>query len=94
MLYPLVKPLHLDEFPGFLNSSSLPIYTDGVAVRMNAQRPLSAAPLATSRDRHERWCAITLQDRAQVRGRASGVRCKAMLGGELTRMQEIPLYNE
>ena len=56
------------------------IHTDGVAVRMNAQRQPSAAPLATSTDRHERWCATTPHDRAQVRGRASGVRCKAMLG--------------
>ena len=46
--------------------------------RPNAQ--LSAAPLATSTDRHERWHATTPHDRAQLRGRASGVRCKAMLG--------------
>jgi len=46
----------------------------------NAQRQLSAAPLATFTDRHERWYATTPQDRAQVRGRASGVRCKALLG--------------
>ena len=49
-------------------------------VLLAAQRPLSAAPLATSTDRHERRCATTPQDRAQLRGRASGVRCKAMLG--------------
>ena len=48
--------------------------------RLDAQRQLSAAPLATSTDRHERRCATTPQDRAQLRGRASGVRCKAMLG--------------
>ena len=49
-------------------------------LRMDAQRRLSAAPLATSTDRHERRCATTPHDRAQRRGRASGVRCKAMLG--------------
>jgi hypothetical protein len=32
-------------------------------------------------NRHDWRYATTLQDRAQVRGRASGVRCKAMLGG-------------
>ena len=58
-----------------------PISMDGVAVRPNAQRQLSAAPLATSTGRHERWCATKPKDRAQLRGRASGVRCKAMLGG-------------
>ena len=47
------------------------------------QRLLSAAPLATATDRHERWCATTPHDRAQLRGRASGVRCKAMLGRRL-----------
>ena len=49
----------------------------------NAQRRLSAAPLATSTDRHKCWHATTLKNRAQVRGRASGVRCKAMLGRSL-----------
>ena len=57
-----------------------PIHMDGVAVRMNAQRLLSAAPLATSTDRYERWHATMPQNRAQLRGRASGVRCKALLG--------------
>ena len=51
------------------------------AGRAAADRLLSAAPLATSTDRHAPRCAVTLQDRAQLRGRASGVRCKAMLGG-------------
>ena len=59
-----------------------PIHTDGVALRPNAQRLLSAAPLATSTDRHERRCATKPKDRDQLRGRASGVRCKAMLGRE------------
>ena len=49
--------------------------------RLDAQRLLSAAPLATSTDRDERCGATTPQNRAQFRGRASGVRCKAMLGG-------------
>ena len=40
-----------------------------------AQRQASAAPLAASTDRHERWGATTPKDRAQLRGRASGVRC-------------------
>ena len=51
-----------------------------------AQRQLSAAPLATSRERDERWHATTPQNRAQLRGRASGVRCKAMLGRYLTEI--------
>ena len=50
-------------------------------LRLDAQRQPSAAPLATSTDRHERRHATTPKDRAQLRGRASGVRCKAMLGG-------------
>ena len=58
-----------------------PIHADGLAVRTTAQRPLSAAPLAASTDRHEPRHATALKNRAQVRGRASGVRCKAMLGG-------------
>ena len=57
-------------------------------LRLDAQRRLSAAPLATSTDRHERRCATTPQNRAQVRGRASGVRCKAMLGGSVRNIQE------
>ena len=40
-----------------------------------AQRQASAAPLAASTDRHERWGATTPKDRAQLRGRAIGVRC-------------------
>ena len=62
---------------------SLPCFCYGcitTAFAAAAQRQPSAAPLATSTDRHERWCATTPHDRAQVRGRASGVRCKAMLG--------------
>ena len=52
-----------------------------VGVIAAAERQPSAVPLATSTDRHERWHATTPKDRAQRRGRASGVRCKAMLGG-------------
>jgi hypothetical protein len=48
---------------------------------MAAQRQLSAALLATFVDRYKRWHATMPQDRAQPKGRASGVRCKAMLGG-------------
>ena len=44
-------------------------------LRLDAQRQPSAVPLATSTDRHERWHATTPKDRAQLRGRASGVRC-------------------
>jgi len=40
-----------------------------------AQRQASAAPLATSGDRDKRCYATTPKNRAQVRGRASGVRC-------------------
>ena len=46
-----------------------------------AQRQLSAALLATSRERDERRHGTATKNRAQPRGRASGVRCKAMLGG-------------
>ena len=42
---------------------------------MAAQRQASAALLATSVDRDERQHATTPKNRAQVRGRASGVRC-------------------
>jgi len=48
-----------------------------------AQRQLSAALLATSINRHGRWHATALQNRAQSTGRASGVRCKALLGGQV-----------
>ena len=46
-----------------------------------AQRQLSAALLAASIHRYKRWHTTTFHDRAQPKGRASGVRCKAMLGG-------------
>ena len=52
-----------------------PIHTDGVAVRMNAQRTASVAPLAPLLNRHSWWHATTFQNRAQPTGRASGVNC-------------------
>ena len=68
-------------------------------MRCNASRKppnaqLSAAPLATSTDRHERWHATTPQNRAQLRGRASGVRCKALLGIRPYKIDKNISFNE
>ena len=56
------------------------------AVDEAAQRQLSAALLATSINRHGWRHGTTDKNRAQPRGRASGVRCKAMLGGVVENM--------
>ena len=71
------------NMPGMFGSP-----TSALRLRLDAQRLLSAAPLAASTDRHERWHATMPHDHAQLRGRASGVRCKAMLGCAALNIQE------